>query len=132
MFFIGISVAYLGVEFGGIMKKLILSILALFIATPTLASSIECHTPQNLKGFVIQSDTIILNEKNAQFSIKARDRYISSVSNNEEVSVNKVFEFEGKNYKLFIKNKNQFSELEDFVSIRSVNGHMITYPLSCH
>ncbi len=131
MVLFGTSVALTGVEFGGFMKKLILSIMALLISTPSLAS-IKCHTPQSLKEFVIQKDTIILNERNAQFSIKAKDRYISSVSDAEKVAVSKVFEFEGKNYKLFIKDIHQFSELEDYVSIRSMNGHIITYPLNCN
>ncbi len=113
------------------MKRLTITIIGLMLTTPVLGK-IQCHTPQELKGFTLTKDSIVLEEKGSQFNLKAKDRYLSSVESPEQVSINKIFDFEGKNYRLFIKNVYNFSDVDDFVSIKSSNGHEITYPLNCH
>lgn len=115
------------------MKKLIgltLSIVFMPIAYGNV-KSFNCHTPRMLKAFKIKKDEIILQEKSQQFKVKARDRYLSSHSLEEKESLTKTFQFEGHNYRLHIENTDSFSEVEDYVNIKSPRGHEITYPLNC-
>lgn len=116
------------------MKKLIGLFLSITFMPTCFGNvkSFECHTPRRLKSFKIQNEKIILEDKSQQFKVKARDRYLSSHDSEKRDSLTKTFQFEGHSYKLHIRDVNHFDEVEDFVNIKSPQGHQITYPLSCN
>ncbi|MBT5094565.1 MAG: hypothetical protein HOM21_10000, partial [Halobacteriovoraceae bacterium] len=44
----------------------------------------------------------------------------------------KIVKFEGQKHMIHIENKGSFSEVDDYLLIRSKKGHEMTYPLSCN
>jgi hypothetical protein len=43
----------------------------------------------------------------------------------------KFFYVSGKKYTIHIDDKDNFSDIDDYMIIKSSNGHEITYPLNC-
>lgn len=98
-------------------------------------SVINCHNERMRKSFVIHKNQVTINIEREDYS----GRSIASLSYSQRATrtkhhangFSKIMSFEGKKYTLHIEDTKNFSELNDYISIRSKEGHEITYPLYC-
>jgi hypothetical protein len=44
----------------------------------------------------------------------------------------KTLYIDGNKHRINIQNTNEFSDVNDYLSITSPKGHEMTYPLTCH
>lgn len=120
------------------MKKTItittlLSALMLLVFSQTAWSNegIRCHNPTMSKEFEIKNNSITF------FTVDEYDqgRTIASLSNirtkKEAKGFTKVVKFEGNRYLIHIADTENYSEINDYMVIKSQKGHNITYPLIC-
>lgn len=110
------------------MKAFILSILILtsFYAE----ASILCHTPRMNKIFEVSDKKItFFNE----FDNNAK-RELASVtprSKSNSTGITKTVDFENQKHIIHIGDMNSFSDVNDYIIIKSRTGHEVTYPLTC-
>lgn len=96
--------------------------------------SITCSTAFGEKTFTIEDNRISFEKENAE----GMARSISSVSG-DSVRTHKKYQgfsktlyIDGNKHRINIQNVNEFSDVNDYLSITSPKGHEMTYPLSCH
>ena len=91
---------------------------------------ISCSTTFSEKEFTISEGKIDFVKKYDQ------DRGIASVKNvithKKHMGFTKTMYIDGLKHKINIKDVNDFSEANDYLSITSPKGHEMTYPLNCH
>lgn len=116
-----------------IMKKAIqftLLTILFFIQAKSFAS-ITCHTPRLSKAFQINSTSVAFYQNDVAHSreiastIPARTRFTGQ-------GFTKVIINGGNKYTLHIENKNSFSEVDDYLTIKNDKGHEMTYPITCY
>lgn len=97
------------------------------------SSGIECQTGFGEKTFIIEDGRIaFLKEDHSGIN-----RSLSSVAGDsvrthkKHLGFTKTLYVDGLRHKITIKNKNEFSEVNDYLSITSPKGHEMTYPLTC-
>lgn len=99
-------------------------------ATPT----IKCETAFGEKVFTIE-DSRIAFEKEDSSGVQ---RAISSVegesvrTHKKHLGFTKTLYIDGNKHRINVQNTNEFSEVNDYLSITSPKGHEMTYPLTCH
>jgi len=116
-----------------ILKRSLLFVL-LLLQGKTLASTgteqIYCETPRKNKMFSINKKSIsIVQEKDF-----APSRTLASVNARTKIrglGFTKIMNFEGHKYSIHIENTQKFSNLNDSLTIKSPQGHQMTYPLHC-
>ena len=84
------------------MKKIIGPILGIIIS-PIAYANIDCLTPGQLRAFQIRDGKIIIIEKEIKHVISISERALSSEDPIESNTLTKNFEFEGREYRLYIK-----------------------------
>lgn len=95
---------------------------------------IRCQTHNKEKHFTFGDKFLTFqdNYKKAAFNSK---RIISSSVLLKSKPVGKgiiqTMTYEGQKHKVYIKDLSKFDEIHDFLSITSVQGHEMTYPLEC-
>ncbi len=117
------------------MKSLFAIILFTQLITAQAASAnkevIFCHTPQFFKSFLITKNKVVFIKKDSDET----KREIASVSSLRSKLTKSGFvkelNFEGDKYFINVKNTAAFSDVDDFMSVRSLKGHEMTYSLSC-
>ena len=113
------------------MKLLTLSLLLLF-TTNLMANkkSLFCSSKRLMKSFNIKNHSVSFQSLN-----QWNGRAIASVENvrtkRSGNSMTKILKFEGHKYYFHISDLNNFSDVEDYIAIKSRKGHQIMYPLSC-
>ncbi len=106
-------------------------ITLLFFLQAKAFAGVTCHTPRLSKAFQIGKTSIAFYQADVSrgrelaSTIPARTRFTNT-------GFTKVITHEGKKYTLHIEDKNNFSELEDYLVIKNNKGHEITYPLTCY
>ncbi|MDC1174770.1 hypothetical protein OAT67_05225 [Bacteriovoracaceae bacterium] len=114
------------------MKKLILLSALILGSLPALAShpEVHCETPR-------ESTKVVLKVKSVSFSssLEESGRDVASIqgvrTKYSKGGFTKVLFKEGNKYMFHVNNYNSFSELDDYLVIRSKTGHEMTYPLNC-
>lgn len=111
------------------MKTLtILGILAFMSVSASAA--IKCVTPYGAKTFEISENTLAMKKENAV------GRSISSTFSPRtkvtHTGFTKTMYVDSHKYKITVTDKNDFSELNDYLVITSPKGHKVTYPLNCN
>lgn len=96
---------------------------------------------QLLEGRIIctgprEAETILISQAGNLSFQRHLDRSPSSVLNSGPVQrvqngIRKIFQHQNYQYQVVIKDLSQFSEVDDYLSIRSKQGHQITFPLYC-
>ena len=110
------------------MKTLVITFFTLL--TFTTSASVLCHTPRMNKIFEVSDKKVtFFNE----FDSKAKRELasVASRSKSNDMGVTKVVEFENQKHTIDIANMNSFSDVNDYIIIKSRTGHEVTYPLSC-
>lgn len=99
-------------------------------ATP----AIECSTAFGEKTFTIDNEHISFKKEDDA----GVNRAISSISGDsirtqvKHLGFSKTLYIDGNKHRINIQNTNEFSEVNDYLSITSPKGHEMTYPLNCH
>ena len=106
--------------------------------TESPTGTIKCHTPNHSKEFIIEKNSITfqiprsLNTKVKNRSLASSGIIISSIRKKLRGNgITRYLNFEGQKHTFHIENKDHFSEVDDYLSIRSQKGHEIIYPLTC-
>lgn len=121
------------------MKTLFLFLLSIqmFLVTGKLWSmdlekEIYCTTPNEEKAFILKEHTIVFqdtNEDAAPARKVASARIIQTkIQDNGFI---KTTNFERNSFKVKINNTAEFNDANDFVTIASPEGHVLTYPIKC-
>jgi hypothetical protein len=98
------------------------------------AASIKCETAFGEKSFVIEDQHISFQKEDEQ----GVSRSISSINSDsvrthkKNLGFMKTLYIGGNKHRINIQNTNEFSDVNDYLSITSPKGHEMTYPLSCH
>ena len=117
----------------------IFGFLGLILMIHTLNShaatgGITCSTAFGEKTFTIEDDRISFHKEDEA----GISRSISSL-NGDSVRTHKknngftkTLYIDGNKHRINVRNVNEFSEVNDYLSITSPKGHEMTYPLTCH
>ena len=95
---------------------------------------IECKTAFGEKSFLIEDGRISFIKEDAS----GVSRSISSLSadsvrtQTKHLGFSKTLYIDGHKHKINVQNAQQFSDVDDYLSITSPKGHEMTYPLTCH
>lgn len=97
------------------------------------SAEIKCSTAFGEKKFLIDSEKVSFYKE----ELSGPRREISSTdaasvrTQNKNHGFSKTLYIDGLKYKINIHNQNQFSDVDDYLSITSPKGHEMTYPLNC-
>jgi hypothetical protein len=119
------------------MKKMIFVLIAMMGWTTTgfadikqQGKTIQCETPYKEYKLNLDVNGVQLIPAN-----RTGDRQISSLKKVRTLSSprghSKIFYYQQNQFKMTIKQMDQFSPIDDHLQIRSPEGHVITYPLEC-
>ncbi len=96
------------------------------------APQIICTTPRESKVVLIKESAIALSTPEKLIN----QRTVASVSSVrtklEGQGFTKIIYLNGIKHTIHIENQNQFSDVNDYMVMRSQEGHEITYPLTCN
>lgn len=101
-----------------------------YSATPVIV----CETAFGEKSFTIEDNRISFNKEDET----GVSRSISSIDGESVRTHKKHFGFSktlyinGNKHRINVQNTNEFSDVNDYLSITSPKGHEMTYPLTCH
>jgi hypothetical protein len=132
-------------QWGTFMKQKTLSLSAVLgflglmlmihsFSSQAAAGGIECKTAFGEKSFLIEDGRISFIKEDSS----GIDRSISSVSGDsvrtqtKHLGFTKTLYIDGHKHRISVKNVNEYSDVNDFLSITSPKGHEMTYPLTCH
>ncbi|MBC7713216.1 MAG: hypothetical protein H7177_07750 [Rhizobacter sp.] len=110
------------------MKSLVITFLALL--TFNASASVLCHTPRMNKVFEVSDKKItFFNE----FDTHAKRELASVIAKNksEAQGITKVVDFENQKHTIHITDMNNFSDVNDYIIVKSREGHEMTYPITC-
>jgi hypothetical protein len=91
--------------------------------------SLICHTDRIDKKFVIEKKEVtIYNFRGDDHSGR---KIASSITKKRSNGFDQIIHFEGNRYQLHIENRYLLNSVDDYISIRSPQGHEIIYPIKC-
>ncbi len=108
----------------------IMSLTAYSAVAPSNAKMV-CHTPRLDKAFVVGATQVtFLDETQAE-----ADRQLASIDGiRTKITGNgftKIMNFEGQKHTIHVNDVNSPSQVNDYLVIKSREGHELTYPLDC-
>lgn len=105
--------------------------IALFVITQNISAAIVCETPRETKKIEIgdQKVTISGPEELGPSRVVASVKAVRTKL--QGTGFTKVLFHSGAKHIIHVEDKNSFSEVDDYLIIRSAEGHEITYPLNC-
>ena len=120
-------------------------LIVLSLLLPTLLSAsigkgqIRCTTPRMGKELKISDTHITYIEDSIKNNEQVNGRKLASLelafsnvrTRNTHKGFTKILSFEGHKHTIHIENKNSFNDVNDYLTIRSPQGHEIIYPLNC-
>ncbi len=117
----------------------IFGFLGLLLVIHTMSASaatgtISCSTAFGEKTFTIEADRISFHRED----VEGISRSISSVTGDsvrthkKNLGFTKTLYIDGNKHRINVQNTNEFSDVNDYLSITSPKGHEMTYPLNCH
>jgi hypothetical protein len=111
------------------MKSLVLTFLTL-LAFNTEAS-ILFHTPRMNKIFEVSDKKITFFNEFDSHTNKRELASIVSRSKTSDTGMTKIVDFENQKHTIHISDMQSFSDVNDYIIIKSRTGHEVTYPLTC-
>lgn len=110
------------------MKSLVITFFTLL--TFNTEASIICHTPRMNKVFEVSDKKITFF---SEFDSHAKRELASVVSRSKSSAggITKFVDFENQKHTIHITDMNNFSDVNDYIIVRSRQGHEVTYPISC-
>lgn len=115
------------------LKLLAISMIITFVGShKVMAKDIICHTSGMTKVFVIKENRVSFFNP------------LSRISNSREIAsvvgvrtkifgegFTKITYVDNNKYMIHVDNKKSFSNVNDYLTIRTKKGHEMTYPLEC-
>ena len=92
-------------------------------------ASIHCHTPRQKKIFKVDNQRVTFMIEGLNGRLPASLGGIRTRRKGNGFT--KVVHFEGHKHTIHIQDTNNFSDLNDYLVIKSRRGHEITYPITC-
>lgn len=93
-------------------------------------AAVKCETAFGEKQFTISDERVSFDKADgANRSISSVDSVRTQKKNS---GFTKTLYIDGNKHRIHIDNANEFSDVNDYLSITSPKGHEMTYPLSCH
>lgn len=112
------------------MKALFIIFTVFLTCGPALAE-ITCSTPRGAKVFNINESSVTVQHPFKAAQQRAVASALQTRTKYQGKGFTKVLYHQGNKHILHVDNTKSFSELDDYVVIRSKEGHEMTYPLSC-
>ncbi|OUR96244.1 hypothetical protein A9Q84_07755 [Halobacteriovorax marinus] len=109
---------------------LTLSFMQVIQARAAVHGKIECHTPRMKKSFVIFNNKVSFLEDTERGRMVASAKTLRTKRKNNGFT--KILHYWGQRHEIHVGNVSKFSELNDYLTIRTAKGHEITYPLTCN
>ena len=106
------------------MKRSIFVLIISFIALSTNAMNLQCSTPR-------ENIVIKLENNNLKFDGRFPAETVVQRTKLRGKSLSKIFFIAGDKHTLHIENTNAFNEFNDYINIKSRQGHEMTYPMNC-
>ncbi len=113
------------------MKRFIYGTLILALLAPFTASGeIICTTPRGSRQLVIKKISISMSTPtiSSSRSVASEAHVRTRLQGN---GFTKIMYSSGKKFIVHVKDQDNFSEINDYLVIRSKKGHEMTYPLTC-
>lgn len=111
---------------------------ALFIFTMVSASNIYaapqiiCTTPRESKVILIKETSVALSTPERLLNQRSVASISSVRTKREGKGFTKIIYLNGIKHTIHIENQKHFSDVNDYMVMRSQEGHEITYPLTCN
>jgi len=111
--------------------KTLFKIIFFFLVAAPLWASITCTTPRESKVLVIKKESVSLSKPYLDES--SRSVASTSVIRTKLLGkgFTKVLFVDGNKHTIHIEDQASFSDVNDYLVIRSKMGHEMTYPLNC-
>lgn len=95
------------------------------------SAKMVCHTPRLDKAFVVGATQVTFLDE----SLQGPERQLASIEGiRTKISGNgftKMMDFEGQRHTIHVADVSNPSTVNDYLVIRSREGHELTYPLDC-
>ena len=118
-----------------VMRKLMKTFNAFMImglTAQTMASSIVCSSPRLKKALKISNTRVAFLEEGQLDGRQLASSAVKGVrTRNTAKGFDKIVHYEGHKHTIHIEDKSNLNELNDYIVIKSREGHEITYPLDC-
>lgn len=111
------------------MKTLMLTILTLI--SFDLSASVVCHTPRMNKIFEVSDKKVTFFNEFENNETKRELASVASRTKSTATGLTKIVDFENQKHTIHISNLQNFSDVDDYIIIKSRTGHEVTYPLTC-
>ncbi len=107
--------------------------MAFLIMGQTAFAAIVCSSDRMQKDLVISKSSIAFQEhKDSSDSRSIASSNLLGVRTKKTAKgFNKIVFFEGQKHTIHVEDINSFTDVDDYITIRSQKGHEIIYPLSC-
>ena len=107
------------------MKTTLLTLILMATSlVSTQAMELECSTPR--KNIVLK-----LDDNKLKLDGRFPAETIVQRSKTRGNSLSKIFYISGDKHTLHIENTTAFNEFDDYINIKSRQGHEMTYPVEC-
>lgn len=113
------------------LKITVMTILTMSVMSSALAKT-TCYTPRMSKKIVITDKSVAISKP---FLKELGERAVASTTSVRTKLVGSGFEkvifSNGNKHTVHIEDKSNFSQVDDYLLIKSKEGHEMIYPLTC-
>jgi hypothetical protein len=115
------------------MKTILIACVTFLIMGQTAFAGITCSSDRMQKDLVISKSSVAFNEyHDSSDSRSIASSNLHGVRTQKTIKgFNKIVFFEGQKHTIHIDDVSNFSDVNDYITIRSQKGHEIIYPISC-
>ncbi len=110
------------------MFELLILSFAMLAFSVHAGEGITCSTPRENKVFTIQNDKVAFQEMSGKRSLASQEE-VQTVKKGNGMTTS--LWMNGQKHIIHINDLKNFSESEDYIILRSRQGHEVIYPLSC-
>ena len=104
--------------------------ISLFAFT-SVQAEIYCHTPRFKRAMKISKNSVtFLNGEEFSYGRKIASSRTAR-TRTKGLGFKKILKLDGNKLTIVVKNTKEFSEVDDYMTIRSRKGHEVIYPLIC-
>lgn len=96
------------------------------------APQIICTTPRESKVVLIKETSVALSTPEELINSRSVASVNSVRTRHQGKGFTKIIFLEGVKHTIHIDDQNKFSDVNDYMVMRSREGHEITYPLTCN
>lgn len=116
------------------MKKLFFAILIILICGQVFGSdfqAIKCESERLSKSLVLRNGTVTFINKEDDDQNRAVASMSPARTQMVGKALNQMLRHDGKKFHIHVENVESFNDVNDYVEIKSMEGHNIIYPINC-